>query len=183
MNRIRPAAAPSVFAPIALLIALLVVHPGCNSGQLKTYPVQGQVVFKDGSPVKVGLIETKAVGKDVQATGSIAKDGTFSLTTYRENDGAIAGEHKLVIVQMIPVEDIPNYRPSTMGVVNRKYASYNTSGLTMTIVPNGENKIKLVISGADPVAPNSKDHGHGEVPKDPADGASSPASSPASAAK
>jgi ribosomal protein S12 len=139
---------------------------GCNSNKLKTYPVQGQVVFQDGTPVKVGTVETKAVGKTVQATGSIATDGTFTLTTYRPNDGAIAGEHKVVIVQFIPIEDIPNYRPSTMGVVNRKHASYHTSGLTMQVIPEGENKIKLVVAGADPLSPNAKDHGHDEIPKE-----------------
>lgn len=148
---------------------LLLVLPGCFSGNPKTYPIQGQVVFEDGTPVKVGIVETKASGKAVQATGSIAKDGSFSLTTFRQNDGAIAGEHKVVIVQFIPVEDIPNYRPSTMGVVNRKHASYQTSGLIMNVVPNGENKIKLVVTGADPIGNQSKDHGHDEIPKDPSD--------------
>jgi len=150
-------------------ILLILVCSGCNSGKLKTYPIEGQVVFEDGSPVKVGIVETKAVGGAVQATGSIAKDGSFSLTTYRQNDGAIAGEHKVVIVQFIPVEDIPNYRPSTMGVVNRKHATYHTSGLSMTVVPNGENKIKLVVTKADPVGVDTKDHGHDEIPKDAGD--------------
>lgn len=152
---------------ICILAVLMLV--GCNSGKLKTYPVQGQVVFEDGSPVKVGTVETKAFGKSVQATGSIATDGSFTLTTYRENDGAIAGEHEVVIVQFIPIEEIPNYRPSTMGVVHRKHASYSTSGLTMKVVPDRENKIKLVVSGANPVGQNPKDHGHDEIPKAPGD--------------
>jgi ribosomal protein S12 len=140
---------------------------GCNSGQLKTYQVEGQVVFKDGSPVKVGIVETKALGKSVQATGTINKDGSFHLTTYRENDGAIAGQHRVVVIQMIPVEDIPNYRPSTMGVVHRKHASYNTSELTMSVEPSGPNKIRLVVAGAEPIGKNDKDHGHDEIPTDP----------------
>lgn len=162
---------------LAILGAPALFAVGCNSGTLKTYPIQGQVVFQDGSPVKVGTVETKAAGKNVQATGSIATDGTFTLTTYRPNDGAIAGEHKVVIVQFIPVEDIPNYRPSTMGVVHRKHASYHTSGLTMNVVPDGENKIKLVVAGADPISPNSKDHGHDEIPSE-----TSPAETKSSAA-
>lgn len=139
---------------------------GCNSGRLKTYEVEGQVVFKDGSPVKVGIIETKAFGKPIQATGTINKDGSFRLSTYRENDGAIAGPHRVVVIQMIPVEDIPNYRPSTMGVVHKKHASYNTSELTIN-VQTGPNKIRLVVSGAEPIGKNDKDHGHDEIPSDP----------------
>ena len=159
MNPLRP------LVWLATLLASLAL--GCNSGRLKTYEVEGQVVFKDGSPVKVGIVETKALGKSVQATGSINKDGSFRLTTYRENDGAIAGQHRVVVIQMIPVEDIPNYRPSTMGVVHRKHASYNTSELTMSVEPDGSNKIRLVVSGADPIGKNDKDHGHDEIPTDP----------------
>ena len=159
MNPLRP------LVWLATLLAAFAL--GCNSGRLKTYEVEGQVVFKDGSPVKVGIVETKALGKSVQATGSINKDGSFRLTTYRENDGAIAGQHRVVVIQMIPVEDIPNYRPSTMGVVHRKHASYNTSELTMSVEPGGPNKIRLVVAGADPIGKNDKDHGHDEIPTDP----------------
>ncbi|MCE2752959.1 MAG: hypothetical protein LW720_13835 [Pirellula sp.] len=159
MNQLRP------LVWLATLLAAFAL--GCNSGRLKTYEVEGQVVFKDGSPVKVGIVETKALGKSVQATGSINKDGSFRLTTYRENDGAIAGQHRVVVIQMIPVEDIPNYRPSTMGVVHRKHASYNTSELTMSVEPGGPNKIRLVVAGADPIGKNDKDHGHDEIPTDP----------------
>jgi ribosomal protein S12 len=157
-----------------ICILAISIFVGCNSGKLKTYPVQGQVVFEDGSPVKVGTVETKAFGKSVQATGSIGTDGSFTLTTYRDNDGAIAGEHEVVIVQFIPIEEIPNYRPSTMGVVHRKHASYSTSGLTMNVVPNGENKIKLIVSGAGPAGRNPKDHGHDEIPKAPLDTPAAP---------
>jgi ribosomal protein S12 len=150
------------------------VLSGCNSGNLKTYPIEGQVVFQDGSPVKVGIVETKAVGKTVQARGAINKDGTFTLTTYRENDGAIAGDHKVVVIQVVPVEDIPNYRPSTMGVVHRKHAAYHTSGLTMNVLADGKNKIKLIVSGADPVGPNTKDHGHDKIPDVPEDSKRNP---------
>lgn len=159
MNQLRP------LVWLATLLGAFAL--GCNSGRLKTYEVEGQVVFKDGSPVKVGIVETKALGKSVQATGSINKDGSFRLTTYRENDGAIAGQHRVVVIQMIPVEDIPNYRPSTMGVVHRKHASYNTSELTMSVEPGGPNKIRLVVAGADPIGKNDKDHGHDEIPTDP----------------
>jgi ribosomal protein S12 len=137
---------------------------GCESGRLKTYPVQGQVVFADGSPVKVGTIEAKSVEHGVQASGTIGSDGSFSLTTYQPGDGAVAGQHRCVVVQFIQVEEIPNYRPSTLGVVHRKHASYATSELGMTIQQGPENKIQLVVQGADPVLKSTQDHGHDPIP-------------------
>ena len=70
-----------------------------------------------------------------------------------------------VVVQFIPVEDIPNYRPSTLGVVNRKHSMYSTSELSFSIKPDGTNQVKLVVQGADPVsAQGSEEHGHDAIP-------------------
>jgi len=144
---------------------LLLVNIGCNSGRLKTYPVRGEVVFADGSPVKVGTIETKSVTHSVQSRGNIATDGTFELTTYTNGDGAVAGDHRCVIVQFIPTEEIPNYRPSIMGVVHRKHSSYSTSELGFTVSSKGDNKLRLVVQGADPILKSTTDHGHDPIPE------------------
>lgn len=141
---------------------------GCGSGREKTYPVEGIVVFKDGSHVKVGTVETKSLRTGVQARGTIDQDGRFTLSTFENNDGAVAGDHQVVIVQFIQVEGIKNYRPSTMGVVNRKHASYATSGLVMRVDPNGPNQVKLEVEGARAIMNSTKDHGHDPVPKDSA---------------
>ncbi len=142
---------------------------GCTDNRLKTYPVQGKVVFPDGSPVRVGTIETKSILHGVQASGSIATDGTFQLTTYQTNDGAVAGDHRCVIVQFIPVEEIPNYRPSTLGVVNRKYSSYATSELVFTVEAKGDNQIWFEVQGADPVFRATDEHGHDPLPAEPSE--------------
>jgi hypothetical protein len=152
--------------PIASFLGLLLVFVcvGCDSGRLKTYPVQGEVVFGNGSPVRVGTIETKSVEHGVQASGTIGTDGSFTLTTYESNDGAVAGQHRCVIVQFIPIEEIPNYRPSTLGVIHRKHSTYSTSELGFTIKPGKENRIRLEVQGADPVFRATDDHGHDPVP-------------------
>lgn len=160
------------FWPIACTLVACATLFGCNNGRLKTYPVQGKVVFANGAPVKVGTVETKSVQHGVQATGSIGLDGSFSLTTYQPNDGAVAGEHRCVVVQFIQLEEIPNYRPSTMGVVHRKHSTYSTSELSFTIQPNGPNEVKLVVQGADPVSSqSSEEHGHEPVPSEPGEAA------------
>ncbi|MFO0011252.1 MAG: carboxypeptidase regulatory-like domain-containing protein [Planctomycetota bacterium] len=162
--RSKPSFRFLLFASVACMSAA-----GCNSGRLKTYPIQGKVVFADGSPVKVGTVETKSVDHGVQATGNINLDGTFTLTTYNPNDGAVAGQHRCVVIQFIQLEEIPNYRPSTMGVVNRKHSMYSTSELSFTVKPGEANTVQLVVQGADPILRSTDDHGHEPVPEEPKD--------------
>lgn len=154
------------FAGLVALTALpCLLLVGCGKGQLKTYPAKGKVVFADGSPVKVGTIECKSFEHGVQATGTIDTDGSFVLTTYRDGDGAVAGNHKCVIVQFIPTENIPNFKPSPIGVVDRKFSSYATSELRLkisTTEPNDNLRIEVtgVGSGTDHTPGAEGDHGH-----------------------
>jgi hypothetical protein len=145
------------------LVALSLTLCGCGPRREKTYRVEGEVVFADGSHVKVGTIETKSLKTGTHARGSIDSDGRFSLTTYEPNDGAVAGDHQVVIVQFIQVEGIKNYRPSTMGVVNKKHASYATSGLVMQVDPKGPNRVRIQVEGARTLPNATKDHGHDPI--------------------
>ena len=141
---------------------------GCGSGRLKTYPVEGKVVFANGTPVKVGTIECKSTEHGVQATGTISRDGTFKLTTYEEGDGAVAGSHQCVIVQFVQTEDIPNYKPSSLGVVNPKHSSYATSGLAFEVPPNALNQIVLQVEGIARIAgEKAGSHGHEQSHEEP----------------
>jgi ribosomal protein S12 len=153
---------PTKLASTILVIALLFpTLVGCGNGKLKTYPTRGKVVFADGTPVKVGTIECKSLQHGVQATGTIQLDGTFALTTYVEGDGAVAGSHQCVVVQFIQTENIPNYKPSTLGVVNRKHASYSTSGLHFDVSATGPNEIKIEVQGVESTSGSSQEsHGH-----------------------
>ena len=141
VRRPKHGAHVAVFLFFAALVSL-----GCNDGKLKTYPATGKVVFPDGSPVKVGTIECKSIEHGVQATAEIGLDGTFSLTTYKQGDGAVAGNHKCVVVQFIQIDNPANYKPSTIGVVNNKYNSYSTSGLSFRIEPQ-KNELLIQVEG------------------------------------
>ena len=75
---------------------------GCSpSGQVKTYPVKGRVTF-EGKPMVGGggisfVPKTGQAGKT--AGGIIKADGTYLLGTYREDDGSMAGDFRVVIFQ------------------------------------------------------------------------------------
>src|SRR5438445_7464967 len=80
---------------LALFSALL---SGCGNG---VYPVEGKVVWKDGSPAKE--LEGSHVVFDLPeqktgARGIIQADGSFHLTTHKPNDGALPGDYKVLII-------------------------------------------------------------------------------------
>ena len=132
------------FERVSLLLLVALVA-GCSNDRLPTYAVQGQVVFSDGSPVRTGSIELKSVQHGVQARGDIASDGAFQLTTYAENDGAVEGVHKCVVVQLVMVEELANFKPSTEGVVDPRFGSYSTSDLECRISNSDVNRVKLTV--------------------------------------
>ena len=132
---------------LATLGVLLSLNVGCGDGRPPAYPARGKVVFADGSPVKVGTIETKSKLHGVQATASIEIDGSFVFTTYQKGDGAVAGPHDCVVVQFVQAENIQNHKPSTLGVVNPKHASYATSGLQFEIAKDKANELVIEVEG------------------------------------
>ncbi len=129
----------------SVLLLSFVVALGCSSDRLPTYPVQGRVVFADGSPVRTGSIELKSNEFGVQARGNIAGDGSFQLTTYEENDGAVAGTHQCVVVQLVIVEELSNFKPSTEGVVDPRFGSYSTSELECHVSTTDDNNVTLTV--------------------------------------
>ena len=119
---------------------------GC-SNKLATYPISAKVQFEGGNPVVVGVVELQSVDHKLNARGQIQEDGTVQFTTYSDKDGAVAGTHKCVVMQMIIQESASGYRPSTIGVVHPKHATYSSSGLEITVEPDGENNFVLVVDG------------------------------------
>lgn len=159
-NKLQPMKAMAVKHVLraSLLVVFTVISTGC-SDRLRTYPVQGKVQFKTGGAVHVGTIELKSLEHAIQARGEINKGGDFTLTTYEEGDGAVAGTHKCVIVQFVMTEDVTSHRPSTIGVIDRKYAQYSTSDLQVTIDPDAEtNQILLEVDGYRKTQPENHKH-------------------------
>jgi hypothetical protein len=120
---------------------------GCNRTPAIA-KVKGVVQFDNGSPVKTGTIETIcSQHPEFQARGRIERDGSFELTTLFEGDGAVVGEHQCVVVQFVMSEDIKDHKGSTQGIVDRMYADYASSGLTLSVPREGLGNAKLIVKG------------------------------------
>src|SRR5687767_10062189 len=90
------------------MTAVAVLAAGCGTKGLVTYPVEGRVVFADGTPLPGGTIEFESLEgqPQVNARGSIESDGTFRLVTPPDREGAVAGAHRVLVQALTPAYDI-----------------------------------------------------------------------------
>lgn len=131
-----------------VLSLVLTAMAGCGGGRPAVYPVTGQVVFADGAPVKLGTVELLSVEHKLNANGTIRDDGTFVLGTFASDDGACAGEHQAIVTQLIVIDPGVKHERDHGAAVDPVFASYASSGLRVTIKPDGPNNITLTVGKA-----------------------------------
>jgi hypothetical protein len=113
-----------------------------------THPVQGKVVFKDGSsitPLVGGLVVFMPADgtKTATARGTIQDDGSFRLSTARDGDGAAPGLYRAVITPPAPsVADLRKHQPPR--VLHPRYQTAGKSPLVFT-VESGSNDFTLAV--------------------------------------
>jgi hypothetical protein len=131
-----------------LIVAVVCVLVGCNDDRVATYPVKGKVLFEDGSSPRFGDVEFFEPTLKINARGKIARDGTFVLGTYDKADGAVAGQHKVVIIQRTRnhfAAQIESEIAHDHGdLVDESYLDYRTSDLLAKVEPT-ENEIVLTV--------------------------------------
>lgn len=127
---------------------------GCGPGRPATATVQGKVTYQ-GKPVVEGTIVFYPE-KGRPATGTLAPDGSYRLTTFDANDGAMLGPHRVTIEArritptMIPAGDDPESAgahgpPKVEWLLPEKYAGRDSSPLTAEVKP-GRNDIDFDIN-------------------------------------
>lgn len=87
---------------LLLCAAFNYVLPGCGpAGQVKTYPVKGRITFEGKPMVGGGGISLIPLADQPGKTagGTIQPDGTYVLGTYKDADGSMAGEFRVVVFQ------------------------------------------------------------------------------------
>lgn len=112
--------------------------------EMRGDPVDGaKVVFHTAAPLN---------GKDYSAFGYTNSSGAFTLQTFREGDGAVAGEH-LVTVEKITYLDPPAPRneadavlpPKEASHLPERYRSPKTSGLSAEVESGQRNAFVFTI--------------------------------------
>lgn len=72
-------------------------EPGKTVARKPTHPVRGQVFF-EGTPIPGAHVVLQAKEGTLKAQGIVEADGSFALTTYKANDGAVAGDYTVTVV-------------------------------------------------------------------------------------
>src|SRR3954465_12776818 len=115
----------------ALQLLMLVILAGCNRGP-KMVPVTGKVIY-NGRPLEFGVVMFQPPSGQ-PAQGQIQPDGTFNLSTYRLNDGAVVAKHKVRIAcyeSMRPgFAKGPGEQSLGKPLVPEQYTLFDQSGLT-----------------------------------------------------
>jgi len=111
-----------------------------------TTPVSGKVTYK-GTPLTKGMItftpidkgsETKDMAKRPASSG-IAEDGSFTLGTYAEGDGAVPGDYSVMVVSYKndPTDEEISKGATYESAVPAKYTSERTTDLRATVPAEG----------------------------------------------
>ncbi len=101
-------------------------------------PVTGKITVS-GQPVTKGFVifmpdEAKGTSGKA-AVGDIGPDGTYALRTFKANDGAIVGHHRVVISGQA-IEDDEAISPDQQ--IPPRYGNPQQSGLTAEVTPAAE---------------------------------------------
>ncbi|MEM9656781.1 MAG: hypothetical protein AAF961_00335 [Planctomycetota bacterium] len=129
----------------------LIAAAGCDSGPLMA-PVQGVVNF-DEQPVAKGTIQLYPVQSGPMAAGRLSADGTFELTTKTPGDGALVGEHIVVVTPPSDVNELQRTlkegqrRREQFRNIPESVRNQQTSSLRVTVEP-GDNELEIDLSDA-----------------------------------
>ena len=129
----------SSFAFVCSAAALLLA--GCGGDG--TYPVQGKVVYTDGSPATelAGyIVNMDQPEQQLGASGVVQPDGTFQVGTFEDGDGAKPGKYRVALTPPEAPVDMPAPKP----VISPKYGDFSSSGLEVEVKPE-DNTVSLQV--------------------------------------
>lgn len=136
------------------LLFAIVVCSGCNSGP-DLGPVNGTVLI-DGKPLKFGKVMFQRVEGGQPATGEIQPDGSFVLSTFRPEDGAVIGTHRVRVVCYTSQDPARRVAEGPAGdalgelLIPERYSSLGASGLSAEVPPEGLTDFKIELSSKGP---------------------------------
>ena len=141
----------SVNAGVLFFSLLCTTLCGCGSdNRLETATVSGKVTY-NGDPLQIGSLLFVPVGGGPSAQANIESDGTYTMGTYETKDGAIPGEHKVMINAItapggsgLP-EDVIDGDGAPVSIIPEKFGDLEQSGLVVT-VKSGSNNVDFVLT-------------------------------------
>jgi hypothetical protein len=122
---------------IAAALALALGAAGCSrlpDAPPQAYPVRGKVVLADGQPLRGGRVVFHPRTGGKEAVAELGADGSFTLTSFKRDDGALPGDYVVTVIPYTYKTGNPVAVPQEAQVPQR-YWEPETSPLTATVRP------------------------------------------------
>lgn len=126
-----------------------------------TFPAGGTVLV-DGKPMEGVKVQFEQPGgqdgRPMVAFGYTDSWGRFRLQTFRDGDGAVAGE-QAVLIEKITIETLPKPPGAEVAPTRevsqlpQRYRDAKTSGLTATVTAGGGNEFSFSITSEEKGVP------------------------------
>lgn len=126
---------------------------GCSDGLPATLPVSGTVTWQ-GEPLTDGTVvfHPQEIAEGLprrNATGKLADDGTFSLSTFRTDDGAVPGTYRVTIHSYLsePSSSDDDQNPGQFQWrIPQRYGDPSRSKLTANVSPDVGNSLEFAFN-------------------------------------
>lgn len=132
---------------LTVAVLLSVACSGCQRGPYPTYRAGGTVAYQDGTALKQGEVEFSPIDakRPITSKGRIQPDGTFTLTTFHPDDGAVEGEHLAIVIPQVPEDrQITAFQA---GIIDPNFMRYETTPLRFTVSRNAsDNQFHIVVT-------------------------------------
>lgn len=128
---------------LLVLGGLILMLAGCNTAN-QPYPVHGTIVDASGKPVTElagGSVSFSSEELKTSSSGKIEEDGTFRLSTLKENDGALPGKYRVTIS---PPDVGTGETKKPKQVIDPRYENAENSALEAT-VEQKNNEVTLTV--------------------------------------
>jgi len=112
----------------------------------RSFPTTGSVTW-NGEPAAGALVTLHSLSHNLAASGRTDAKGEFALTTWRQSDGAVAGDHKVTIETTVIAGYTSEGGLIEVNAMPPKYEKPDTSGLTATISDKGKNVLSFAVEG------------------------------------
>lgn len=123
-------------------MAGLVLLVGIGCGGTGPYPVEGKVLWADGSPAKElagGMVAYDLITNDpkgkMSAYGEISSEGSYRLTTLKPGDGAMPGKHRVMVSGRAYPEALAHERPPGPPILDPRFYAFDTAKIEVTVEP------------------------------------------------
>jgi hypothetical protein len=133
-------------APWLAVLILALLASSCAGGRKPVFPVRGQILDAGKKPAVGALVIFHPVPADLKdptkPVGRVREDGTFSLTTYKEGDGAPQGEY-VITITWTPPKKSP-FDAEGKDQLTGRYANPERSSLRFTVEKKPDNEVPTI---------------------------------------